>query len=336
MKRTLALVVVAVAGCTSAVESGAQDLDGALSDPPDAGPVLDAQVCASVKIGTKPVTPTVELLVDESGSMGSTFGNTTRFAAIYDTLMDPTTGVVKQLQGQVRFGLDLYTSDNGSLNGAACPLITTVPIALNNYAAIDAVYSQASPQQDTPTGESVVVATNQLKAVTAPGPKIIVLATDGEPDTCAVPNPKTGQGVAIKAAQDAHTAGIDLYIIGVSSDVGKQNLQDMANAGVGLAVGGAQNAPYYQAFQPQDVVNAFHTIIGGVLSCSFTMDGQIDPALAGRGAVTVDGHPVTFGTDWKVDPDGKTLELLGAACATVKSGGTHDVHAEFPCGVLIQ
>ena len=34
----------------------------------------------------------------------------------------------------------------------------------------------------------------------APGDKVIVLATDGEPDTCAEPNPQNGQGVAVAAA----------------------------------------------------------------------------------------------------------------------------------------
>ena len=59
-----------------------------------------------------------------------------------------------------------------------------VSIALDNHAAIDAVYGNNNPQDETPTGESIDAVAGQLAAFEENGPKIIILATDGEPDTC--------------------------------------------------------------------------------------------------------------------------------------------------------
>jgi hypothetical protein len=220
--------------------------------------------------------------------------------------------------------------------------VTQVAPAIDNYAAIDAVFAPATPIEDTPTGESITQVVPSLLAVTEPGPKIIVLATDGEPDSCALPDPSTTaesdmtKAVAVQAARDAYTAGVQTFVIFVGTDaVSEQHLQDLANAGVGYPVGGAMNAPFYRALDSMQLVAAFDTIIGGVRTCTFDLDGTIsNPSAAGMGTVTLDGMTLVFGTDWQlVDPD--TIEVLGAACQTLLGGGTHDLQASFPCDVYI-
>src|SRR5688572_21933546 len=140
----------------------------------------------------EPETPTIVLLVDQSGSMTEDFGGTDRWQAIYDTLMDPDDGVIAPKQSAVRFGLTLYTSHDGS-EGGMCPILTEVPPALDNFDAMDDVFAPAEPDDETPTGESLAAVAATLDAFTEPGPKAIVLATDGEPDSCAEPNPQNGQ-----------------------------------------------------------------------------------------------------------------------------------------------
>jgi hypothetical protein len=166
-----------------------------------------------------------------------------------------------------------------------------------------------------------------------PGPKVIVLATDGEPDTCAQPNPQNGQPESIAAAQAAFGKGIETYVISVGSGVSLNHLQDMANAGKGLTVGGSQNATYYQANNQASLVSAFNEIIYGVRSCVFTLDGKVDAAEAGKGVVTLDGKALGYNdpNGWKLNPPSE-VELVGTACSAIKSGD-HKVAIDFPCGV---
>ncbi|MCA9619551.1 MAG: VWA domain-containing protein, partial [Myxococcales bacterium] len=142
--------------------------------------------CADVQVTFAPVTPNVVLLIDQSGSMTSSYPGGNRWNVLHDALMDPQDGVVHTLEGTVRFGLALYTSFDGN-QGGTCPVLTEVSLALGNHAAIDAVYSGAQPEDETPTGESLEQVATALVGLAEDGPKIIILATDGEPDTCAEP-----------------------------------------------------------------------------------------------------------------------------------------------------
>ena len=62
---------------------------------------------------------------------------------------------------------------------------------------------------------------------------------------------------------------------------------------------------------------------------------MIDPTQASTGTVVLDGTTLTYGTDWTV-VNGNTLELLGAACTTLKSSPNPTVTATFSCTAVIQ
>src|SRR5204862_2533887 len=114
---------------------------------------------------------------------GSLFHHSATFCGpLYNALFDPT-GVVKQLQDKVRFG---FTSFTGMGTGAMCPLLKKVPYAINNYDAINAVYGAIAAtyngqKWETPTHAGVDAAAADLAAFTPvpPGPKFILLGTDG-------------------------------------------------------------------------------------------------------------------------------------------------------------
>ncbi len=315
------------------------DLDPANPPPspfPD-NPFPDDGTCGDINAVVDGLTPTVQLLIDQSGSMGSDFGNTDRWGAVYDSIMD-SSGVVSSLESTIRFGLTLYS---GAANdGDTCPALDSVAPALNNYSAIDAVYGPANPKQQTPTGESLEAVIDVLEASTEPGRKIIVLGTDGLPDTCADPASNTptteeiARNVSLAAAERAFDAGIRTYIVSVGNDVGTPHLQDMANAGSGLPVGGTDNAEFFVANSPDELVTAFGTIVGSVAGCLFTINGEVDVAKAAQGLVSLDGTPLDFGSEW-IMLDGKTFEVLGAACDTIQDGALHHISAVFPCGVII-
>jgi hypothetical protein len=281
--------------------------------------------CAEINLTFEPVIPSVLLLVDQSGSMDEGFGDgESRWEALYRTLMDEDDGVVTELQGSVRFGLALYT------DGDSCPNIIDVPLSLDNRDAIDAVYEPEGPEGNTPTGDSIDAVRPGVVSFAEPGPKFIVLCTDGEPDTCE-DGDADGRPESLAAAQATFAAGIGLYVISVGNGVGEDHLQQMANAGVGLPLDGPQDAPFWQALDAQGLADAFDTIINGVRSCVLTVDGEIDPEKACEGEVRIDGVPIPCD-----DPDGwrlnspSEIELQGAACDAIQEG-EHEIDATFPC-----
>ena len=326
------LVCAALGGCVGSIDGGGEPLDpDEPDDPGNPGGGGGDDDCASVQVDLTDTIPTVMLLVDRSGTMDFDFANTSRWWAVYDTLFDDQVGVVKRLEQDVRFGMALYTADNG-----VCPIIEQMAPAMGNYLPLRGLYESYDPVDETPTAVSIDAMVTTLSGIQETGPKIIVVATDGEPDTCEVPDPDglpEARSAAVGAAQRAHMAGIDLYIISVGDQIAQSHLQDMANAGVGKPLGGPDNAPYYQAFNADALVGAFDSIIGGVRSCSFGIDGRVDPDQAEYGTVTLDGRELAYGTEWHLS-DESTLELLGEACTTLMQGD-HTVEAEFTCGSIV-
>jgi hypothetical protein len=213
-------------------------------------------------------------------------------------------------------------------------MLTAIPPALNNFGAIDAVYSLEEPIDETPTGESLDLVAIDLAAFDEEGPKAIVLCTDGEPDTCATPNPQDGQPEAIAAAQNAFSMDIQTFVIAVGDEVGAPHLQEMANVGVGKMPDDPMPAPYYEALDAAELVAAFEEIIGTFISCELTIDGMVDVEQACEGTVLLDGMVLECGTDWDV-PDEDTLLILGEACDLLKDGDNHTVEASWPCDAVV-
>jgi hypothetical protein len=312
---------------------------GGPGDPP-----IDTS-CPAVHVTATPTTPTVELLLDQSGSMTATYGNTDRWNAMRNALIDPASGVVKTLASKVVFGATLYSGRTGQ---QPCPLLATTGQGrkLDNFTAIQTLLQGAVPIDNTPTGVSIDAVRLDFAAhPPAQGsPPIILLATDGLPDTCQDENPPAGarqdaaSAVTVTAAQAAYAAGIKLFFlfVGDAAQAGPHP-QRMANAGIGLdpLLTGTGAAPYYVATNPAQLTAAFNTIIGGQLSCDLKLNGHVDIADGPNGTVTVNNTNLTYGTDWMLDPDGLTIHLLGTACTMLKSVAASTVDATFPCGSVI-
>ncbi|MEO6599481.1 MAG: vWA domain-containing protein [Polyangiaceae bacterium] len=300
--------------------------------------------CVDLKVVFTPQIPTVVMLIDQSGSMNQKFDTGNRWNVLRDALIDMNTGIISTLQAKVRFGLALYTSDGGFGNGQqmkTCPIITPVPPALNNYAAISAVYLPNDWKGDTPTGESVDAAVKILDGVTDEGPKVIVLATDGEPDSCADANPRSTAGLeaarqlSVSAVENAFKKQVTTFVISVGNEVGEAHLRAVANAGQGLAVDVDQMNRFYRANSQAELATAFDTIVSGVRSCVLALNGTVDAASAGTGSVVLDGKALAFDdpNGWKLNSP-TVLELQGDACSTIKNG-EHDLKISFPCGVIV-
>jgi hypothetical protein len=106
--------------------------------------------CPAINFTPMPSTPSIGLVLDQSGSMSTNLGGgLTRYQAMAKALIDPTTGVVSQLESKAYFGSELYTC-----NGTT-PQFTVVPRALMNAAAIRTSINANSPASSTPTAQAI-------------------------------------------------------------------------------------------------------------------------------------------------------------------------------------
>ena len=287
-------------------------------------------VAGGVTLGNS--TPTIVLLVDQSGSMNDDLNGSaeSRWELLRSALIDENDGILKSLENDVRFGLALYSNDR---KVSQCPMLTEVATKFGNFDDIRSVYQAATPQKDTPTAESLELVAQQLAVYDAPGPKAIILATDGRPDNCADPDAhdQGSRDMSIAAAQNAFADGITTHVISVGTDVGHEHLGDMANAGSGVEIGGTAQAPYYEVTQQGQLKAALEDVIAGVRSCVFSLDGDVDASEAAEGTVWIDGNEIPYDqtNGWRLNSS-REIALVGDACDLVKNG-SHEVKAEFPC-----
>ena len=352
------LLVGGLVGCgsRSGLDASGLDLaDDALEEPgqpaaaypddwsPDDSALAANEVtptgCVDITRSYASTPPTVLLLIDQSASMGAPFGTSTRWDVLREAIVEPERGLLAWLDAGSNVGLMLYTSDNGSQGGRACPLLERVDIRLGNADAIRSFYADAVPfpRGDTPTGEAVDAATNELLAL-GPGPaKYILLVTDGVPDTCAQPNPQYGSALALEAVQRAYAEGIVVRSVGVSPAVDQNGLQALANAGVGkapeLKFGEDADAeePLYASTEPRELAGQLRGVIGDVRSCNVELGERVGRRRARDGRFVLDGVELEYGgEDGWTFVDGDTVLIHGSACQRILRSGQR-LEVTFPC-----
>ncbi|MFW6067888.1 MAG: vWA domain-containing protein [Myxococcota bacterium] len=338
--------------------------DGA---PIDAGP---DDSCQPTVVTPQIVNPTVVLIVDQSGSMTSNFGGVERWDAAIDALVGDE-GVVTQLDDAVRFGLVLYSSSNCHICGGncicdapatdSCPDTTTTDPGFGSFGAIDSVFDDADPEEDTPTGDTIDYINNDwlpsLPSVDDSNPNdwtwdgdpiVYVLVTDGEPDMCAnadpsddndindngIPDVQEAQDLVVSATEQAHDRGIPTYVIRVAAD--SSHFDDVADAGgTGEAVA---------ANNPDELSSALQTIVAGEVSCDVELEGRITDIATvcddDNSSVTLNGNPLTCGagcddgdTEGWCAIDDSHIRILGDDCEALQRGGT--LEATFDCEAFV-
>jgi hypothetical protein len=309
-------------------------------DGPDAG---DDNSCPRVSVGLEPEIPTVVILIDQSGSMNDDFSGVSRWQATKTALIDPTDGAISKLESVVKFKAVLYTSHGGN-DGGTCPILeeTSGPPALDNYAAIAGLLNSNDPDRDTPTAEAIdaVLGSFPIPDPENPGPQVLLLATDGNPDNCV--DSDAHDAGSRQMSEDAvgrvWDAGIMTIPLSVGTDIAQDHLERLADIGIGAAPGSGQGTAYV-ATTPQALVDAFEEIIYGVRGCQITVDGTLDPNRADEGDITLwlDGvmRDLIYGDDWIV-VDENTIELVGQTCQDFLDASDVMLSGEFPCGVVIK
>lgn len=295
--------------------------------------------CITADVQFQQHFPNVMLLVDRSASMFTNdFGDYTRWEAVERALTEPTSGIVTRLSSVVRFGLTFYTGPvTGGDEGDACPNLYEVPIKIDNLDAINALYQDHEPYGTTPTGESLELVWPPIADLDSQvflGPRLIVLATDGEPNTCeSAEASDQGRELSKQAVEHAFEAGIRVYVIGVGGQVAEPHLQELANLGLGFSADDPENRAY-RAFNAGELSSALNVIINGVRDCVFDLNGEVEPGSEHLGTVELDGVAIPYD-----DPDGWHLStpsqvvVEGAGCEAIQTGRAIDI--DFPCEIFV-
>lgn len=291
------------------------------TDPTAASATGGSYECPELEEVLLPNTPTIQLVVDQSGSMEQDFGGQSRWNAIVQTLIAPGDGIVTDLQSEIRFGLTLYTNE-----GNQCPTLQELAPQLDAADEVTTVLEANAPAGDTPTGESLQAALMTLQADRWEGDKILLLATDGEPDTCAVPNPMTDEeismarGMAVTAVEDAYAADVRTFVVSVGTEIAEEHLQDLANAGAGNMEGDPP-ATFYTALDQASLAQAFQDIIAGVRDCNLDLPKPLMEEVAPSCTVTVNDTEIPYEdpNGWVLDGE-NAIELQGDACNAIQEG----------------
>lgn len=209
-------------------------------------PVMADMGCQHVEVRFVPRVPTVFVLVDRSDSMFVP-DSVTKISS-WDPLKAGVLSVIGQLQQQIRFGFGAFSGQQGG----TCPIFDAIAPALNNAAAISAVYQPLTKlvgsKGETPVTQVLPLVADLLAKDPADGGKYILFVTDGEPDFCDDGDPQCPADALVARVQQLQAGGIRTIVFGLKSEqsaISDVALQAVANAGAGEPVSApfAGNAP---------------------------------------------------------------------------------------------
>lgn len=293
--------------------------------------------CISEQVEFDTRLPNVMLLVDTSASMTiPDFSGESRWQALEQALFG-TDGMVPTLEEEMRFGLTLYASSAPAPSEQVCPFLREEPLALHSAEALAQLFRATTPRGTTPTGESLEQTWPKLAALPEDitGPRIIVLATDGEPTLCgATDQQDAARQVSATAVEAAFAGGVTTFVVAVGNELGEPHLRELANLGQGFPAADAVDRSY-RALDGSALAGAFRAISVRARSCEFELRGVVQPGAAHLGTVLLDGSSLGY-----EDPDGWVLEgpsqlnLQGAACEAVRNGAS-SIDIRFPCGTVV-
>src|SRR5690606_3309984 len=117
-----------------------------------------------------------------------------------------------------------------------CPRLRSPTPWFAPAADLAALYASQAPLGHTPTGEAIEAVLERLGQQPSENSRVMILTTDGEPDTCADGFVDNGQEPALAAIRAAFSRGIRVYVVSVGEEIQAGHLQDLANAGIGKAL----------------------------------------------------------------------------------------------------
>lgn len=328
-------------------DSGAGVEDGSARQ--DSGFGRDS--CASGLVNAERVPPKVVLVLDGSCSMSTDYPTNGaqsatqctrnaqgRWNALRNALIGPQ-GVVPKLDKVVAFGLVVYGTE------PSCP-IPGEPVSsqLNNLARIQAGLPEIQPGMYTPTGPALDWVYDNMITQQAPSERgaaqIVILATDGEPNSCGGIGIGLGLGrggavtnyrPSLDAVKKGTMKGATTYVISLADATGPfhDHLQELANLGNPAA---AQGAMLYEPASPDQLEQTLATLVTAAVSCEIELNGSILLDQACSGTVSLDGVALECNDANGWTPiDDRNIRLQGAACDSLRLHADAVIEANFAC-----
>ncbi len=271
--------------------------------------------CLGVAFQAMPVTPNMLIVLDRSDSMDENGGGDSKWnlaRAALDQVLDDHGNAV-------RFGLDMFAANNDCAAGQI-----NVDIGAGTATTISNTFGSASAASNTPIKATMQALTNYNGLKDTQHPNYVLLLTDGG-ENCDFGSP-SGPVQTLRN----QTPTVKTFVVGFGSGVVPSQLNDMATKG-GTARPGSTK--YYQANNATELSDAFDTILGTVLSCSYTLD-QVPEDLSDLYVYEDDtaiDRDATHMNGWDYDPSNGTLTFYGAACDALESGSVTDLNIVYGC-----
>ncbi len=283
--------------------------------------------CGGVLLGAVTIAPNVLIAIDRSDSMNQAIGQgqPSKWTVAKNTI----DSLVTTYSNRIRFGLELWPGTNLSCSaGGTCNA---------GKVFVDVGPGTATMVQDTLTMAStcsfmtpIAATLNALVTYAGLGDasrsNYVLLVTDGE-ENC------NGDPGAAATALRGRTPEVKTFVIGFGGQVNATQLNDLATKGGTARTG---TTKYYQADDAAGLESAFNTIVGSVVSCSFTLSQQPD---------SPDRLYIYFGTTqiprdtshamgWDYDPTSMALTFYGVTCDEIKAGTAGALVVSYGCPVI--
>lgn len=310
-----------------------------------------ANICGNEFHDAQTTYPLIYFVLDRSGSMLEVDDGVTRYEKVRTATLD----MVNSLGALVRVGLTLFPSPDAGAGSECLAGEEVFPPTVHPGSNFDNVLDLA------PLGGTPIAATLEYvrpRLLEHPQPRVVILATDGGPNcnestTCTAANciiniagecpagenccepPEGTWGncldrlPTLEAIQAIADEGTPVYVVGIpGSEFFASVLNQMALYG-GVPVEDA--VQYYYRVDDLDALGAvFKGIASELVSCEFDLSDP--PETQDLTNVYFDGEVVVQDPEqgW-IWVDGDTIELVGAACASLKDGQVVEVQIVSGC-----
>ncbi len=322
----------------------------------------DAQCLRDPHTGVR-LPPSILILFDRSASMADCPDPAVTSCPAADKWTEATSAIQQLMIGSakdLRFGLKFFGTPDDSCTDAdyAKPDVPIGPLSMTET-QIDCWMGRAScfgitpvtPATYTEMAPALRGGISYLRALKADGQRIVVLITDGDPNSCDTANNQVADVIAAAANGWGGTPKVMTYVIGVPGAT-VSNLSQVAAAGNGKrtpsCVGGTLDpklACHYQIGTGNvegDLQNALYEITNKAKTCLFkipaptgdaaTFDpAQVNVDLKASGTTTELVRDTKQLNGWDYTDGGTTITIFGAPCDTVLLDSTSEVDIVFGC-----
>ena len=275
--------------------------------------------CLGVAFQAEPVTPNMLIVLDRSNSMNQSGGTGgTRWTIARNALNQ----VLADHGDNVRFGLDMFAANNDCAAGQI-----NVGVGDDTETAISNAYNGSTAGSNTPIRSTMTALKNYNGLKDPSHPNYVLLITDGEESCSGLFDPPPSAPVQQLRNQ---TPSVKTFVVGFATSADSDQLNDMAVAG-GTALPGSTK--YHRANNASELSQALNSILGTVLSCSYTLD-QVPEDLADLYVYQDDTaveQDTTHTNGWDYDPAEGTLTFYGAACDALENGTVTDLNIVYGC-----